>query len=86
MLCTYTNDYANTGGPQKPSLYQSWSNTYPEEFYCFTGLLITDVHEYSLISKYWEVLVKKHTLTRFVGTQLYGWKTIQTTDVISEKF
>ena len=40
MLCTYTNDYANTVGPQKPSLYQSWSNTYPEEFYCFIGLLM----------------------------------------------
>ena len=40
MLCTYTNDYANTVGPQKPSLYQSWSNTYPEEFYHFIGLLM----------------------------------------------
>ena len=40
MLCTYTNDYANTVGPQKPSLYQSWSNTYPEEFSCFIGLLM----------------------------------------------
>ena len=40
MLCTYTNDYANTVGPQKPSLYQLWSNTYPEEFYCFIGLLM----------------------------------------------
>ena len=40
MLCTYTNDYANTVEPQKPSLYQSWSNTYPEEFYRFIGLLI----------------------------------------------
>ena len=38
ILCTYTNDYANTVGPQKPSLYQSWSNTYPEEFYRFIGL------------------------------------------------
>ena len=40
MLCTYTNDYANTVGPQKPSLYQSWSNTYPEEFYHFIDLLM----------------------------------------------
>ena len=40
MLCTYTNDYANTVGPLKPFLYQSWSNTYPEEFYCFIGLLM----------------------------------------------
>ena len=40
MLCTYTNDYANTVGPQKPSLYQSRSNTYPEEFYHFIGLLM----------------------------------------------
>ena len=41
MLCTvYTNDYANIVGPQKPSLYQSWSNTYPEEFYRFIGLLM----------------------------------------------
>ena len=40
MLCTYTNDYANAVGPQKPSLYQSWSNTYPEEFYHFIGLLM----------------------------------------------
>ena len=40
MLSIYTNDYANTVGPQKPSLYQSWSNTYPEEFYHFIGLLM----------------------------------------------
>ena len=40
MLCTYTNDYANTAEPQKPSLYHSWSNTYPEEFYHFIGLLM----------------------------------------------
>ena len=40
MLSAYTNDYANTVGPQKPSLYQSWSNTYPEEFYHFIGLLM----------------------------------------------
>ena len=32
MLCTYTNDYANTVGPQKPSLYQSWSNTTLKSF------------------------------------------------------
>ena len=40
MLCTYTSDYANIVGPQKPSIYQSWSNTYPEEFYRFIGLLM----------------------------------------------
>ena len=40
MLCTYTNDYANTAGPQKSLLYQSWSNTYPEEFYRFIDLLM----------------------------------------------
>ena len=40
MLCTYTNDYAETVGPQKPSLYQSWTNTYPDEFYRFIGLLM----------------------------------------------
>ena len=40
MLCTYTNDSANTVGPQNPSLCQSWSNTYPEEFYHFIGLLM----------------------------------------------
>ena len=40
MLCTYTNDYANTDRAQKPSLYQSWSNTYLEEFYRFIGLLM----------------------------------------------
>ena len=62
ILCTYTNDYANTVGPQKPSLYQSWSNTYPEEFYPFIGLLM-----YTSI-----VLVKQIPLPWFVGMQLYG--------------
>ena len=52
MLGTYTNDYANTVGPQKPSLYQSWSNTYPEEFYHFIGLLMY-MSRVPNIEKYW---------------------------------
>ena len=54
MLCTYTNDYADTVGPQKPSLYQSWSNTYPEEFYHFIGLLMyMSIVQVANIEKYW---------------------------------
>ena len=54
MLCTYTNDYANTVGPQKPSLYQSWSNTYPEVLSFYWSF---DVHEYS--SQYTTLCVKQ---------------------------
>ena len=54
MLCTYTNDYANTVGPQKPSLYESWSNTYPDEFYCFIGLLMyMRIVQVPNTEKYW---------------------------------
>ena len=54
MLCSYTKDYANTVGPQKPSLCQSWSNTYPEEFYCFIGLLTyMSIVQVLNIEKYW---------------------------------
>ena len=54
MLCTYTNDYAETIGPQKPSLYQSWNNTYPEEFYRFIGLFIyMSIVQARNIEKYW---------------------------------
>ena len=54
MLCTYTNDYAETVGPQKPPLYQSWTTTYPEEFYRFIGLLMyMSTVQVQNIEKYW---------------------------------
>jgi len=54
MMCTYTYDYANTVGPPKPSLYQSWSNTYPEEFYRFIGLLMyRSIVQVPNIEEYW---------------------------------
>ena len=54
MLCTYTNDYAETVGPQKPSFYQSWTDAYPEEFYHFTGLLMyMSIVKVPNTEKYW---------------------------------
>ena len=41
-------------GPQKPSLYQSWTDTYPEEFYRFIGLLMyTSIVQVQNIETYW---------------------------------
>ena len=54
MLCTYsyTHDYANTVGPQKPSLYQSWSNTYLKEFYhYYLGRLLLYTYHYTVTTR-----------------------------------
>ena len=84
MLFTYTNDYANTVGPQKPSLYQSWSNTYPEEFYCFIGVLMyMSMVQVPNIEKYWS---KKSLYHGLCACSFMVKKTIQTTDIISENF
>jgi len=40
QLCAYTNQYAEEIGPNKPSMFSSWSETYADEFYRFLGLLM----------------------------------------------
>ena len=69
MLCTYTNDYANTVGPRNlPSTSHGVTPTL-KSFIIYWSF---EVHEYSSSSKYSEVLVKEIPLPWFVGTQLYG--------------
>ena len=39
-LCNWTNDYAKLHGPQKPTLYQGWTNITPDEMYQYFALLM----------------------------------------------
>jgi len=40
QICTYTNQYAEMHGHEKPSLYSTWFDLTADEFYRFVGLLM----------------------------------------------
>ncbi|XP_055877291.1 piggyBac transposable element-derived protein 4-like [Biomphalaria glabrata] len=54
QICQYTNTYATEHGLQKPSVFQSWYELSPDEFYRFCGLIMyAGIVQVPNIERFW---------------------------------
>ncbi|KAK0053882.1 piggyBac transposable element-derived protein 3 [Biomphalaria pfeifferi] len=54
QICRYTNTYATKHGLQKPSVFQSWYELSPDEFYRFCGLIMyAGIVQVPNIERFW---------------------------------